>query len=105
MNAGILREQIEIYEPVVEKTQTGASRTTWNLFYTTRANVRYNSGNVSAQNNEVVYNTYYRFIVRHYVPVTEKMRIKYNDHMYKITSIEPNKYYNDKEILCDKVNT
>lgn len=104
MKAGILKEIIQIYEPVVEKTAHGASRTTWQLFYETHANVSYSGGNRSDEHGEVVYNNSYRFIVRHYVPVKENMRIKYNTNDYKIISIEPNKYYNDKEIYCEKVN-
>lgn len=104
MNAGILREKIEIYEPVVVKSDYGATKTTWNLFYTTRASVQYNSGSRANENNEIVYNTTYTFIVRHYVPVKEIMQIKFNGNMYRIIYIKPNKYYNDKEIFAELVN-
>lgn len=105
MNAGILKEIIQLYQPVVTKTEHGASRTQWEIYYETHANVTYSGGNRSDEHNELVYNNSYRFIVRHYVPVKENMRIKYNGNDYKIISIEPNKYYNDKEIYCEKVNT
>jgi SPP1 family predicted phage head-tail adaptor len=104
MNAGILREKIEIYEPVVTRTQYGNSKTSWNLFYTTRASVQYNSGFEKEENKEIVRTTIYTFIVRHYVPVKETMRIKHDGKMYKIESIKPNKYYNDKEIVAELVN-
>lgn len=104
MNAGILKEVILIYQPVLEKTESGAARTSWEPFYETHANVNYSSGNRSDENNELVYNNYYRFIVRHYVPVKENMRIHYNGNDYRINSIEPNKYYNNKEIYAEKVN-
>lgn len=104
MNAGILREKIEIYEPTVTRTQYGNSKTSWSLHYTTRASVQYNSGFEKEENKEIVRTTVYTFIVRHYVPVNEKMRIKHEGKMYKIESIKPNKYYNDKEIVAELVN-
>jgi len=104
MNAGILRDKIEIYEPVIVKTDFGSNKNSWKLFCTTRAKVDYGSGGRSNENNEIVYNNTYTFIVRHYVQVKEIMQIKFNDNMYRIISIKPNKYYNDKEIVAELVN-
>jgi head-tail adaptor len=104
MKAGILKEKIEIYAPTVETTEYGNSRTVYSLHYTTRASVQYNSGTRTNQNDEIFYPVTKTFIVRHYVPVTEPMRIKHDGKTYRIISIEPNKYYNDKEIITELVN-
>lgn len=104
MKAGILKEKIEIYEPIITTTDYGDSKIDYELHYTTHAHVMYNSGTRTNENNEVFYPTNRTFIVRHYVPVTEPMRIKFEDKYYQIISINPNKYYNDKEIYTELVN-
>jgi head-tail adaptor len=104
MKAGILKEKIEIYEPVITTTDYGDTKTTWSLFYTTHAAVMHNGGSRGNENNEVFYSTNKTFIIRHYVPVVEKMRIKFEGKYYQITSIIPNKYFNDKEIQTQLVN-
>lgn len=104
MKAGILKEKIEIWEPVITTTDYGDTKIDYELFYTTRANVQYNAGARVNENSEVFYPTNKTFIVRHYVPVREPMRIKFEDKFYQISSIVPNKYYNDKVIYTELVN-
>lgn len=104
MKAGILKENIEIYEPVTVTTDFGNTTQTWQRFYTTRAAVMHNGGTRLNQNDEIFYPNNKTFIVRHYVPVVEKMRIHYQGKKYQITSIIPNKYFNDKEIYTTLVN-
>lgn len=104
MKAGILRNKIEIYNPVVTTTDFGNTKTEYTLFTTTRANVRYNSGSRVVENDEIFYPHSKTFIIRHYVAVTEPMRIKFEDKFYRIISINSNQYYNNKEILAELVN-
>lgn len=104
MKAGILKERIEIHEPRIITTEYGDSKTEYSLFYVTRANVKYNSGSRVTENDEIVYPHSKTFIVRHYVPVKEPMRIKFEDNFYRIISINSNKYYNDKKIYAELVN-
>lgn len=104
MKAGLLKEKIEIYKPTVVTTDYGNSKLTYSLYYTTRANVQYNSGTRTRENDEVFYPNNKTFIVRHYVPVTEPMQIKFEDKFYRILSINADKYYNDKVIYTELVN-
>lgn len=104
MKAGILKENIEIYEPVTVTTDFGNTTQTWQRVYTTRAAVLHNGGTRLNQNDEIFYPNNKTFIVRHYVPVVEKMRIHFQGKKYQITSIIPNKWYNDKEIYTTLVN-
>lgn len=104
MKAGLLKEKIEVYKPVTVTTDYGDSTTQYELFYTTRAHVMYNSGTRVNENSEIFYPTNRTFIVRHYVPVEEPMRIKFEDKYYQIISIDPNKYHNDREIYTRLVN-
>lgn len=104
MKAGILKEKIEIYKPVVMQTDFGNSKTDYQQCYETRAAVLHNGGTRLNQNSEIFYPNNKTFITRHYVPVVENMRIKFENKFYQITSITPNKYYNDKEIYTELVN-
>lgn len=104
MKAGTLKYIIEIYKPITIETEYGDSNTEYEYYYKTHANVLYNSGSRVNENGEVFYPNTRTFIVRHYVPVKETMRIKYNDKYYQITSVNPNKYFNDTELIADLVN-
>lgn len=104
MKAGILKNQIGIYTPVITTTDYGNTKTEYELVTTTRANVRYNSGSRVVENDEIFYPHSKTFIVRHYVQVTEPMRIKYEDKFYRIISINFNQTYRDKEIIAELVN-
>lgn len=104
MKAGILREKIELWKPVVTRTEFGSQRTSFEFHKAIRASVRSNSGYTSESGYEVFHSTSKTFIVRHYQDVVENMRIKYEGKFYSIDSITPNKYYNDKEITTNLVN-
>lgn len=104
MKAGNLKEEIEIWKYDVTTTEYGDTNKVWTKYYTTRANVRYDSGNRVNQNNEVFYPSTRTFIVRYYVPVKEPMRIKYDGKFWQIESIAPDKYYNDKVIIATMIN-
>ena len=104
MNSATLKEQIEIYSLVTQPTEYGKIRETYALSYTTRANVIFDSEARVVSEGEIYFPNDYTFIVRHYVPVDERCRIKWNNKMWRIISIRPNKYYNDKEIRCVEVN-
>lgn len=104
MKAGTLKWKIEIWKPITITTDYGDSKTEYELHYTTHANMLYNSGTRTVENDEIVYPNNKTFIVRHYVPVEEPMRVKFEGQFYQIISINPNKYYNDKELYTELVN-
>lgn len=104
MKAGLLTDKIQIYRPNIINTDFGDTHTEWELHYTTRANVIYNSGSRTNENQEIFYPTNRTFVVRSYVPVNEPMRIKFEDKYYQIISIIPNKYYRNKTIYTELVN-
>lgn len=104
MKAGILKEKIEIWEPVTITTSYGDSQTEYQYLREVRANVRYDAGSRTTENDEIFYSVYRTFIVRYYTDVVETMRIKFQGKFYRILSIEPNKYYNDKVIHTELVN-
>jgi head-tail adaptor len=104
MKAGLLKYKIEIWAPTITTTDYGTHKEIYSKSYTTRANVFFNSGTRTTENDEIVYPKTRSFIVRHYVPVTDPMRVKFEDKFYRIVSINKNKYYNDTEIIAELVN-
>lgn len=104
MRAGILKEKLDIYVNKETVTEYGSKHRNWEYLYSIRAAVRNNGGGRRIENNEILYSYSKEFIVRHYVVIDETMRLKYNNKMYRIISIEPNKYYNDKIIITEECN-
>lgn len=105
MQSNLLREQIEIYEIPVIPTPYGTNEDGEPVLkYTTRAYVQFDSEARVVSEGEIFYDTSRTMIVRHYVPVNERDRIKWDNKWWRIISINPNKYYNDKEIRIVEQN-
>jgi len=105
MNSSLLREQIEIYEIPIINTEFGTVKEGEPILkYKTRASVQFDSQARVVSEGEIYYPTDRTIIVRHYVPVDNRDRIKWKDKFYNIISINPNKYYNDKEIRVVEYN-
>lgn len=105
MNSSLLREQIEIYSVPIEQTEYGTIKEgTPVLKYTTRAYVQFDNQARVVSEGEVYYPTDRTIIVRAYVSVDERDRIKWDNKFWKILSINKNKYYNNKEIRVTEIN-
>jgi SPP1 family predicted phage head-tail adaptor len=104
IRAGLLNRMIEIYKPEVTINEYGEQDETFVYFKTIRAREIYNSGSRNNENGDITYNYQRTFEVRHYQPITERDRIKYNNKMYIVLSIEPLDKENYLRIDCDIVN-
>ncbi len=91
MNAGILNEIVEIYEPNISIDEFGNQHTDYIKKYETRASVSHKSGNRETTNNEVVYVYSKEFRFRIYVPINDFDLVKYNDKFWRINQIEKDK--------------
>lgn len=89
MNAGLLTEQITFLVPTKTKDEYGAaSVTTYTPTTTTRARVKYLSGNKGTDNQEISYNYTLEIQIRHYHQINEDYLIEYNGKKYFIISID-----------------
>lgn len=104
MQSHLLKQSIDIYELTTNKTAYGTIQTSYELKYSTRAYVRFNSENMTVSEGEVFFPVNRTFIVRSYVPVVETDQIEFEGKRYKILSINKNKYYNDTEIQTVLLN-
>ena len=73
--------------------------------FTTRADVIWNNGNRIVSNEEIFYENTVSFVVRFYCPLEDTMRVKYQDKLYRIISINPEKEtYSRKTIIAELIN-
>lgn len=105
MDSALLRDKIDIYNLNVESTAYGTIQKSYKYASSTRAHVIFDSENQVVSEGEIFYPVNRTFIVRSYVEITERDRIKWKDQFWSILSINDNKYYNDKEIRTTLVNT
>ena len=104
MKSSLLTDPIKIYNIVTEDTACGMNKDTYVLGYSTRAHVIFNSQDRVVSEGQVYFPQDRTLVVRSYVPVDERSRIEWNDKMWRITSINYNKYYNNKEIHIVEIN-
>ena len=88
MRAGQLTEKITLQEATISTNSYGANDLVWNDVLTTRANVIYQNGNRINDTNEITFAYTVTFVIRSYHKINERMRILYNDKLYRILSIE-----------------
>ena len=104
MQAHLLKDPIDIYSLITEKTEYGTIQTKYEYKMHTRCFNRFNSENMTVSEGEVFYPISRTFIVRSYVPVVETDRIKWDEKWWRILSINKNKYHNNTEVQVTIVN-
>lgn len=88
MQAGILKERIQVQRPTVRTDEYGANVIEYNNIINTRAAVINKSGNRANENGEIVYNYIKSFTVRYYHNIQENDIIIWNNKKYRITDID-----------------
>lgn len=104
MQAGQLKDIIEFEQRELIANQFNEQVIEYHKCLTTKAQVIYSSGARSVENNEMVVNYNPVFVIRYYHAINETMRIKFNNHYYRIVSIEPQKQYQQKRIITELIN-
>lgn len=104
MQAGLLKNPIDIYKAVITTNEYGEQATEWVKAYSTRARLIHDNGNRQLPNGEVYYNYIKTFEVRQYVPISDFDRIFFDGQFYRILDIEPNDEQQKIIIKGEKVN-
>ena len=105
MRAGNLTEVIRVESKVNQKNEYGADSKRWETFISkTKAEVKYESGDLVNQVNEIVHTQKVAFIVRIYHQITPDMRIVWENRKYRILSLEPNKKLQSLTIKTELIN-
>ena len=104
IGAGRLSEVIEIWMQDVFTSEYGDSDIRYKFAANARAMVDHTGGNLSVENNEL-WNSYTKdFTVRIHTNVQDSDRIKYNDHWYRIITIDIDRSRQTKIIRTELVN-
>ena len=91
MRAGLLKENIEIWQKSLTTNDYGEETEIWSLKYSTKARLVHNGGSRVIENEEVFFSHTKTFEVRDYVPVDDYDRIVWNNKKYRILNIEPDR--------------
>jgi SPP1 family predicted phage head-tail adaptor len=104
MQAGLLRDTIEIQKRIIDKDDFGSDVETFQHYLSTKAQVIYSSGKRNISNNEITYNYNVTFVIRYCVDISESMRINFDEKYYRILSIEPDRHFNKKIVITELIN-
>ena len=105
MESGLLKDKITFQKQFVNVDDYGHEIITFTDAFTTRGDVIWNNGNRIVSNDEIVYENTVSFVVRYYCPVEDTMRIKHQDKLYRIISINPDRdLYRNKTIITELIN-
>lgn len=105
MIAGLLNEIITVEELNVIKNEYGEEQThNYIIKFNTRAQVKYNSGNRTNDNNEIFFANDVDFYIRYYHNINELDRIKWKDNYYRILAIERNRQFQFIKLKCTLIN-
>lgn len=90
MQAGLLREIIEVHQSVETRSETtGEQLLTWRRIWRGRARVQFSSGTQILENNETVNLVTRKVTIRtkpYFQAPLSKLRVKIGDDMYRILS-------------------
>lgn len=104
MIAGNLRHIIEVLKPTKVKNEYGEDTTVYNTYMTLRAEKKEVRASKTTNNNEIFNSRTILFITYYRVNITEDLRIKFNNTLYKINSLKEIGYKEGLEIEVEKIN-
>lgn len=105
MLAGRLNEIITVEELKVIKNEYGEEQTTnYVKKFNTRAEVKWNSGQRIADNNELFFAYDLTFTIRYYHGITELDRVIWRGEKYRILSVEKNRQWQMINLKCELIN-
>jgi len=104
MRAGRLRERIDLYREVsTTDSDYGSQENTFELYDSTRADVKPLNGAELLMNETVSNTTSVQFIIRWKESITETMQIEYRGDRYNIEYIEENRKNKMIKITASKI--
>lgn len=105
MLAGRLNEIITVEELKVIKNEYGEEQTTnYIKKFSTRAEVKYNSGQRITDNNELFFAYDLTFTIRYYHDIAELDRVIWRGDKYRILSVERNRQWQMINLKCELIN-
>ena len=104
MFAGTLTEIITFEKPVTTKSESGFETTQWEKVVTAHACQKYNSKNLTVENDQMTYNYSIDIEMRYTDKVAEYMRFIWNGRKYSIRDIDRQKRYGKMTITAEIID-
>lgn len=104
MQAGLLRDWIEIQQETVERDQLGGETREWVTILRTRARIQDKSGDLKEENREAVFTAVKNVSIRYRPGITRNMRLAWGGENYRILSIDRNRKNMSWDIKCELIN-
>lgn len=104
MFSGVLNEKIELYRFIKVKNEYGELVTQTEKVRDCRAKVSHLSGSRTVRADEIQYPYVKQFVIRIHINIDENMWIKWDNHFYRITSIDRNRGLQQTTIIAEIVN-
>lgn len=103
MIVGKMRYNIKVQKKVNIRGDFGEFNEEWSDYLNLKADVKYNSGTKTI-NNEEIFNTQQITFITYYRDITEDMIIIYNDKKYKILFIDEIPFKSGLNIKTELIN-
>lgn len=104
MQAGLLRDWVEIQQETVERDQLGGETRKWKTILRTRARIQDKSGDLKEENREAVFTAIKNVSIRYRPGITRNMRMSWGGENYRILSIDRNRKNMSWDIKCELIN-
>lgn len=104
MKAGQLRDSITILKREITKKPHGGEEYSWKDFITVRATVQFASGKVEETNMEYAHNQVNKVTIYYRPAIKREMRVRYNDELYQINSINTDQSHNMMILTIELIN-
>lgn len=104
MQAGLLRDWVEIQQETVERDQLGGETRKWETILRTRARIQDKSGDLKEENREAVFTAIKNVSIRYRPGITRNMRMSWGGENYRILSIDRNRKNMSWDIKCELIN-
>lgn len=104
MQAGLLRERIDVLRKAVATDKFGASVPTWSIVLSgIHARELKTQGGLTVNGGELVYQSVHTFQIRYNEGVTEYDRVRWQDRLYRILDITRLKSQGEMRLKCELI--
>lgn len=104
MQAGLLRDWVDVMEERVERDKLGGETRKWVRLLRVRARIQDKSADVVDRQREAVYTAVKRVSLRYRPGITRGMRLMWGGEFYRIVSLDRNRRNMSWDIGCELVN-
>ena len=104
MQAGLLKEWIEIERETVERDIFGGETRKWETAFRKKARIQFRNGDQTLENRETVHTIVNTVTIRYQPGIDRKMRLSWGGEKYRILAVYRNRQEMSLVIKCELIN-